>query len=236
MLSIVSVFCFISSSYFLLFTFYLYSFVSGIVMVVLFFFVSLGSGSGLALLQVQKDTVMPKIERTKSRRFKLWALFIAPVITVLILIFALAQGFVDSGLSLWFGERLAGMGDMEPIFITLANISMVSLLTELTSNVTTTEMILPILAGLAVTIKINPLLLMVPATMAASLAFMLPVATPPNAIVFGTDRIKIGEMVKAGILLNIAGIIIATLVMYFWGILVFNIDVSVFPDWAGAAG
>jgi sodium-dependent dicarboxylate transporter 2/3/5 len=93
-------------------------------------------------------------------------------------------------------------------------------------------MILPILGGLAVTININPLLLMVPATLAASLAFMLPVATPPNAIIFGTNRIKIKQMVKAGILLNIAGIIVATLVMYFWGTLVFGIDVTVFPEWA----
>jgi sodium-dependent dicarboxylate transporter 2/3/5 len=111
---------------------------------------------------------------------------------------------------------------------------MMSLLTELTSNTATTEMILPILAGLATAIKINPLLLMIPATLAASLAFMLPVATPPNAIVFGTNRIKIKDMVKTGILLNIIGIIIATLVMYFWGTVVFDIDVNVFPEWAAA--
>lgn len=146
--------------------------------------------------------------------------------------FALAQGFVDSGLSVWFGEQLAGLGKMEPIVLTLANVSLMSVLTELTSNVATTEMILPILAGVAVTIQIHPLLLMIPATLAASLAFMLPVATPPNAIIFGTNRIRIPQMVKAGILLNISGIIVATLVMYFWGTLVFGIDVTVFPDWA----
>ncbi len=146
--------------------------------------------------------------------------------------FALAKGFVVSGLSVWFGEQLAGLASISPIGLTFANVSMMSLLTELTSNTATTEMILPILAGLSTTIKINPLLLMVPATLAASLAFMLPVATPPNAIVFGTNRIKIKDMVKTGILLNIVGIVIATLVMYFWGTVVFNIDVSVFPDWA----
>ncbi|WP_346854741.1 SLC13 family permease [uncultured Draconibacterium sp.] len=146
--------------------------------------------------------------------------------------FALAQGFVDSGLSVWFGEQLAGFANVEPIAITFANVSMMSFLTELTSNTATTEMILPILAGLSTTIEINPLLLMIPATLAASLAFMLPVATPPNAIVFGTNRIQVKDMVKTGILLNIAGIIVATLVMYFWGTLVFGIDVSVFPDWA----
>jgi sodium-dependent dicarboxylate transporter 2/3/5 len=146
--------------------------------------------------------------------------------------FALAQGFVDSGLSVWFGEQLVGLADVKPIVLTLANVSMMSLLTELTSNVATTEMILPILAGLSTAIEINPLLLMIPATLASSLAFMLPVATPPNAIIFGTNRIKIKDMVKTGILLNITGIIIATLVMYFWGTLVFEIDVNVFPEWA----
>ncbi|MFV0268286.1 MAG: anion permease [Draconibacterium sp.] len=64
---------------------------------------------------------------------------------------------------------------------------------------------------------------------------MLPVATPPNAIIFGTKRIKVKDMVRTGFLLNLAGIIIATLVMYFWGTVVFDIDVSVFPDWAAAA-
>ncbi len=146
--------------------------------------------------------------------------------------FALAQGFVESGLSLWFGEQLAGLANVKPMVLTLANVTMMSFLTELTSNVATTEMILPILAGLAMSIKIHPLLLMIPATLAASLAFMLPVATPPNAIIFGTNRIQIKDMVKSGIFLNTAGIIIATVVMYFWGTVVFGIDVSVFPDWA----
>ncbi len=146
--------------------------------------------------------------------------------------FALAQGFVDSGLSAWFGEQMAGLANVEPIVLTLANASLISVLTELTSNVATTEMILPILAGLSVTIKLNPLLLMIPATLASSLAFMLPVATPPNAIIFGTNRIQVKDMVKTGILLNLMGIFIITILMYFWGTFVFGIDVSVFPDWA----
>jgi len=93
-------------------------------------------------------------------------------------------------------------------------------------------MILPILAGLSSVIKLNPLLLMIPATLAASMAFMLPVATPPNAIIFGTNRIRIIDMVKTGFMLNTISIIIITLVMYFWGTIVFGIDVTVFPDWA----
>ncbi len=149
--------------------------------------------------------------------------------------FALAQGFVDSGLSVWFGEKLAGLANVEPIVLTLANASLISLLTELTSNVATTEMILPILAGLSVSIKLNPLFLMIPATLASSLAFMLPVATPPNAIIFGTNRLLVKDMVKTGFLLNLTGIVIITLTMYFWGAIVFDIDVNNFPSWAIAA-
>ncbi|NNK98567.1 MAG: SLC13/DASS family transporter [Xanthomonadales bacterium] len=146
--------------------------------------------------------------------------------------FALAKGFVDSGLSIWFGEQLSGLAGTHPMVLTSTIVAMMSFLTELTSNVASTEMILPILAGLAVSIQINPLLLMIPATLAASLAFMLPVATPPNAIIFGTGRLHVKDMVKTGFLLNLVGVVITTIVTYFWGTLVFKIDVSSFPDWA----
>jgi len=146
--------------------------------------------------------------------------------------FALAKGFVDSGLSIWFGEQLSGLAGTHPMVLTSVIVAMMSFLTELTSNVASTEMILPILAGLAFSIKINPLLLMIPATLAASLAFMLPVATPPNAIIFGTGRLHVKDMVKTGFLLNIVGVVVTTLVTYFWGTIVFKIDVSSFPEWA----
>ena len=146
--------------------------------------------------------------------------------------FALAKGFVDSGLSVWFGEQLSGLAGTHPMILTSVIATMMSFLTELTSNTATTEMILPILAGLAVSIQINPLLLMIPATLAASLAFMLPVATPPNAIVFGTGHLQIKDMVKTGFALNLVGVVITTLVTYFWGTAVFNIDVNSFPEWA----
>jgi len=146
--------------------------------------------------------------------------------------FALAKGFVDSGLSIWFGEQLSGLAGTHPMVLTSVIVAMMSFLTELTSNIASTEMILPILAGLAVSIQVNPLLLMIPATLAASLAFMLPVATPPNAIVFGSGYIQIKDMVKTGFLLNLVGIAVTTLVTYFWGTLVFKIDVGSFPEWA----
>ncbi len=146
--------------------------------------------------------------------------------------FALAKGFVDSGLSIWFGNQLTGLANVHPLVLMLVIVAMMSFLTELTSNTATTEMILPILAGLAVSIKINPLLLMVPATLAGSLAFMLPVATPPNAIVFGTNHLKVKDMAFTGFWLNLGGIIIASLITYYWGSLIFNIDLGSFPEWA----
>ena len=146
--------------------------------------------------------------------------------------FALAQGFADSGLAIWMGNKMTFVSVLHPFVIILLIAFFMSFLTELTSNTATTEMILPILAGIAVSVEINPLVLMIPATLAASLAFMLPVATPPNAIVFGTNRLKIAQMMRTGFLLNLIGIIVVTLIMYFWGQSIFDIDISVFPEWA----
>ena len=80
--------------------------------------------------------------------------------------------------------------------------------------------------------KTNPLLLMIPATLSASCAFMMPVATPPNAIVFGSGRVKIGEMVKAGVLINCIGIVVITALFLLVGTAVFAIKTGVLPVWA----
>ena len=144
--------------------------------------------------------------------------------------FALAGGFKSSGLSMWVGNALAGAGALNPIVLVIIICLSVTFLTELTSNTATTEMILPILAGVAVAIKMNPLLLMIPATLSASCAFMLPVATPPNAIVFGTGRIKIYEMARVGIILNLIGVILITVAIFTTGKVVFGIDPAVFPE------
>jgi sodium-dependent dicarboxylate transporter 2/3/5 len=146
--------------------------------------------------------------------------------------FALAAGFEQSGLSNWLGGQLVGFGQYPPVLIIIVVCLMMTFLTELTSNTATTQMILPILASLAVAIKINPLMLMIPATLSASCAFMLPVATPPNAIIFGSGRITVNQLVKTGILLNFIGVVIITLAIYLLGRYVFNIDLSQFPDWA----
>jgi sodium-dependent dicarboxylate transporter 2/3/5 len=124
--------------------------------------------------------------------------------------FALAKGFSNSGLSLIIGENFNNLQDLPPTLMTGAICFALTFLTELTSNTATTNAILPILASVAKVNNINPLILMLPATISASFAFMLPVGTPPNAIVYGSGRIQIREMIVAGLILNIIGVIVVT--------------------------
>ncbi len=145
--------------------------------------------------------------------------------------FALAEGFQSSGLALWFGEQLSWTRSIHPILIILSIVTLMSFLTELTSNVASTQMLLPVFASLAVSSGNNPILFMIPATLASSLAFMLPTATPPNAIVFGTERIRIGTMIRTGIMLNMLGILVVTVLMWWLGTGFFNVEPGVLPDW-----
>ena len=145
--------------------------------------------------------------------------------------FALASGFKVSGLSEWFGSQLAGFESFSPMLIIASICCMLTFLTELTSNTATSQMILPILAALSVAIGKNPLLLMIPATLASSFAFMMPIATPPNAIIFGTNKIRIIDMVKIGFILNIIGIIILTAGILIFGSML-DIDHTIMPEWA----
>ena len=146
--------------------------------------------------------------------------------------FALAKGFVATGLSESIGKSLTSFGALSPIIIIIVIAFVVQALTEFTSNTATAEMVLPITASMAVAMHVHPLFFMIPATLSASLAFMLPVATPPNAVIFGSQRLKISEMAKVGVCLNLISIPTLLLAMYFLGRFVFNIDLSVFPDWA----
>ncbi len=130
--------------------------------------------------------------------------------------FALAEGFVKTGLSSYLASNLQALKSV-PIILLLGIISIsVVLLTELTSNTATSQIVLPIVAALAIELKVEPMLLMVPATISASLAFMMPVATPPNAIVFGSGRLHVIDMVKAGIILIFAGVVVVSLYGYFY--------------------
>jgi sodium-dependent dicarboxylate transporter 2/3/5 len=150
--------------------------------------------------------------------------------------FALAQGFIASGLSVWLGERLAGLSGLSPLLIVLSVCLLITFLTELTSNTATAQMALPILAAVAVAMRVNPLLLMVPATLSASCAFMLPVATPPNAIIFGTQQVRSATMARVGFLLNLIGAVFITICVYLLGGLLLGENLSGFPAWAAQIG
>lgn len=126
---------------------------------------------------------------------------------------ALATGFEESGLALWVGSQLQLLETVPIIMLLLIVITAVNFITEITSNMATTAILLPVLASLASAIGVNPYLLLVGATVAASCAFMLPVATPPNAVVFGSGHLEINDMVKKGFWMNIASIIILTFVI-----------------------
>ena len=135
---------------------------------------------------------------------------------------ALAKGFDSSGLAVWIGNQMNFFSDIPLIILLLVLIAMVNFLTEITSNLATTAMLLPVLVALANTIDINAYYLLVGATVAASCAFMLPVATPPNAVVFGSKILNIDYMIKKGFWMNIISILILTAAVYWilpliWG-------------------
>lgn len=127
---------------------------------------------------------------------------------------ALAEGFSQTGLDDWVGGRLALFQNYPHLLIVLVVVTLVIFLTEVTSNTATTAMILPICGALAVTMGQDPLLLMVPATIAASCAFMLPVGTPPNALIFASGQVTIPQMARIGVWMNLMGIVIITLLTY----------------------
>ncbi len=127
---------------------------------------------------------------------------------------SLASAVGATGLDSWIGSQVSGLEALPMVVIVGAVVTLVIFLTELTSNTATAATFLPILAGVAVGIGAEVTTLVIPAAIAASCAFMMPVATPPNAIVFGSDRIRIGHMMKAGIILNIVGIGLITLMAF----------------------
>ncbi len=145
---------------------------------------------------------------------------------------ALAQGFKASGLAEWIGGQMALMGGVSLIVLLFLLVAAVNFLTEITSNLATTAMLLPILAPLAMGIDVHPFVLLVGATVAASCAFMLPVATPPNAVVFGSGYLKIIEMVRVGIWMNIISIILLSLITFFLLPIIWGFDPFSFPvEW-----
>ena len=141
---------------------------------------------------------------------------------------SIATAMKSSGLALWIGELAYNIDSLDLILIVLIIVVIVNFLTEITSNLATVSMLLPILASISISLGIHPYIIMVSATIAASCAFMLPVATPPNAVVFGSGYLKMTDMVKTGLVMNVISIVIVSLYVYFMLPILWDIDISIF--------
>ncbi len=146
--------------------------------------------------------------------------------------FALSAGFQASGLDQWIGGRLGVLRGVPVVLLVAAICLLITFLTEVSSNTAVSNLMMPVLAATAVSIGVSPLLLMVPAALSASCAFMLPVATPPNAIVFGSRLVRIPQMARAGLLLNLIGVVLITALVYSIAIPLFGIVLGEVPAWA----
>lgn len=145
---------------------------------------------------------------------------------------ALAEGVGHSGLADWAGAQLGFLRGVSPFVAICAVCALMIWMTEFTSNTATTTLVMPVLAATAGALEVDPLLLMLPATFAASCAFMLPTATAPNAIIFASGHVSLPQMFLAGIGLNVLGIGVLTAMLYLIGVPVFDISLAGPPDWA----
>lgn len=136
--------------------------------------------------------------------------------------FALAKGFEESGLSTWLAGHLAGLHSFHPLLILLLLCALITVISEFASNIACIQLVLPVLVPIVGILGLHPLVLMIPATLAASLGFMLPVATAPNTIVFGSKRIQVKQMLKAGFWIDLSGILIIAVVCYLMGMIYFS--------------
>ncbi len=143
---------------------------------------------------------------------------------------ALAKGFEISGLAVWIGSQMTALAGLPILILIFVLVAAVNFLTEITSNLATTAMLLPVLAPMALTIDVHPFVLMVGAAVSASCAFMLPVATPPNAVVFGSGYLRIPDMVRKGLFMNVVSIFTVTVFVYFVLPELWNLIIDVFPE------
>ncbi|KAM4748881.1 solute carrier family 13 member 1 [Rhinophrynus dorsalis] len=144
--------------------------------------------------------------------------------------FALAEGCEVSGLSQWIGNKMIPLGSLPIWLVVLISSIIVTSVTEVASNPATITIFLPILAPLAEAINVNPLYILIPTTLCTSFAFLLPVANPPNAIVFSYGHLQVIDMVKAGLGINILGVLVVMLAISTWAIPMFKLDT--YPSWA----
>ncbi|XP_055508158.1 solute carrier family 13 member 3 [Leucoraja erinacea] len=144
--------------------------------------------------------------------------------------YAIAKGCEVSGLSIWISKYVHPLAAFQPSVALILISILVTFFTEFASNTATIVIMLPILINLCLQMKMNPLYFLVPATIVCSYAFMLPISTPPNSIAFATGHLKVKDMVKSGIIMNILGILLLLLAVNTWGNFLF--DFSTFPQWA----
>jgi len=142
---------------------------------------------------------------------------------------SLAKAFESSGLAIWIGNQMNAFGSFHLFFLLILLVTAINFLTEVTSNLATTAMLLPVLAPIAIEFDLHPFVLMAAAAVAASCAFMLPVATPPNAVVFGSGYLRIPDMVKKGFFLNLISILTIVLMVYFLLPSLWNLTPEKFP-------
>ena len=144
--------------------------------------------------------------------------------------FALADACLISGLSRSVGENLSSLAALPPALVVLLLMLLVSATTAVTSNVATASIFLPVVAGLAHSMGVHPLSFMVPVALTTSLAFVLPVSTPPNAMAFASGRLRISDMLRLGLVMNVLGVFIVLIFLQTIGTAVF--ELSTLPDWA----
>jgi sodium-dependent dicarboxylate transporter 2/3/5 len=145
---------------------------------------------------------------------------------------SLASAISDTGLAEWIGQGVNALSGWPILLVLVSTVALIVALTEITSNTATTAAFLPILGAVAVGLGQNPFLLAAPAALGASCAFMLPVATPPNAIVYGSDLLSIPQMSRAGVWLNLLFIVLVTLVAYALLGAAFGVELGTVPGWA----
>ncbi|XP_053527040.1 Na(+)/dicarboxylate cotransporter 3 isoform X3 [Artibeus jamaicensis] len=144
--------------------------------------------------------------------------------------FAMAKGCEQSGLSMWISDQLHPLENVPPMLAVLIITSVIIFFTEFASNTATIIIFLPVLAELAVRLRVHPLYLMIPATVGCSYAFMLPVSTPPNSIAFSSGHLLVKDMVRTGFLMNLLGVLLLNVAINTWAQTIFQL--GTFPDWA----
>ncbi len=145
---------------------------------------------------------------------------------------SLAAAFNYTGLAEWIGLKFSGFNGLSLFALVLVIVTAIIFVSEVMGNAAVITTFLPVLGSLSMALHINPLLLMIPATLAASYAFMLPVGTPPNAIAFGSGYVRSPEMMRAGFVMNLVAVGLIMVVTYAIGLPVFDIDPAQMPDWA----